>query len=55
MGSIQQGLGLIELGSSTFTTGSAAGDAGTDFLGQIVGAFNSVFGAFLEAVGSSDA
>ncbi|MBB1033459.1 hypothetical protein ABIE38_001561 [Dietzia sp. 2505] len=54
MGSIDQGLGLLQLGSTTFTTGSGVIDAGTDFLGAVVGVIRTAVNGAAGLIGSAE-
>ncbi|MFS4490075.1 hypothetical protein [Dietzia kunjamensis] len=54
MGSISQGLGLLQLGSTAFTTGSDAVDGVTTLLGTIIGAFGTIIDGAAGLIGSAD-
>ncbi|HAQ59298.1 MAG TPA: hypothetical protein DCR63_02185 [Microbacterium sp.] len=54
MGSISQGLDLLQLGSTAFTTGSDAVDGGTTLLGTIIGAFGTIIDGAAGLIGSAD-
>lgn len=54
MGSIEQGLGLLQLGSTAFTTGSDAVDGATSLLGTVIGAFGTIIEGAAGLIGSSE-
>lgn len=51
-GSISDGLALLGLGSTAFTTGSAAADGGTNALAALLGGFNVIVNQIAGATGS---